>query len=244
MSSIRTDSDGTHMFILGRDERCPFLNDNNLCDIILTLGEDYLCDICHEHPRFYIEADGEYVKGYGLCCEEAARLILFGRSDEGISLQDDFDVTDSNQNEVLLFLNDSWLCDEKEIFRWIEFLCTLEQLGDEWVEWLRKIKEKIFFVTGKVMKIRENNDIFYMDKIYPFVSLYKYLLFRHQDYEFSKRIVQTIFLMVLTVGNEYINAFETGFVEICRVYSSEIEYSDENVDKIKEYIRDDGNNLS
>ena len=67
-------SDGS--FILGSNERCPFLNSGNLCDIYMTLGEEHLCSICTEHPRFY-EWFGSFKEGgIGLCCEEAARLIL------------------------------------------------------------------------------------------------------------------------------------------------------------------------
>ncbi len=67
-------------FRLTRDRRCPFLNEENLCRMILTLGEDALCDICREHPRFY-HWFGDYTEvGLGLCCEEAGRL-LFSRKD-------------------------------------------------------------------------------------------------------------------------------------------------------------------
>ena len=66
----------TPHFILGQQERCPFLNQKNLCDIILTLGEDHLCGICSDHPRFRNELPGRVETGLGLCCEEAARLIL------------------------------------------------------------------------------------------------------------------------------------------------------------------------
>ncbi len=63
-------------FILGKQERCPFLNANNLCDIITELGENALCQICTDHPRFY-EWFGEIKEGgIGMCCEEAARIIL------------------------------------------------------------------------------------------------------------------------------------------------------------------------
>lgn len=62
-------------FIL-KGERCPFLNDENLCDIIINLGEEHLCQICSDHPRYY-EWFGETKEGgVGLCCEEAAKLIL------------------------------------------------------------------------------------------------------------------------------------------------------------------------
>lgn len=65
-----------HFILQGKEERCPFLNEENLCDLILNLGEDALCDICREHPRFYDWFDDLTEAGVGLCCEAAARLIL------------------------------------------------------------------------------------------------------------------------------------------------------------------------
>ena len=34
-------------FILTEDDRCPFLKSDGLCELILTKGEDMLCEICH-----------------------------------------------------------------------------------------------------------------------------------------------------------------------------------------------------
>jgi len=63
-------------FKLDVNERCPFLNREGLCDIITNLGEDMLCQICNDHPRFRnFYSDYEEV-GLGLCCEAAAKLIL------------------------------------------------------------------------------------------------------------------------------------------------------------------------
>lgn len=68
-------SDTPH-FILTERDRCPFLNDKNLCDIYINMGEESLCEICTQHPRFH-EWFGEVKEsGLGLCCEAAARLIL------------------------------------------------------------------------------------------------------------------------------------------------------------------------
>ena len=39
-------------FLLGEQERCPFLNGKNLCDLILYGGEGMLCQICTDHPRY------------------------------------------------------------------------------------------------------------------------------------------------------------------------------------------------
>ena len=66
-----------HFKLLPHD-RCPFLDKKNLCEIYQHLGEGALCDICREHPRF-VEVYGNIMeKGLGLCCEEAARLLLTG----------------------------------------------------------------------------------------------------------------------------------------------------------------------
>lgn len=65
----------TPHFKLGDHDRCPHLDERGLCKIILNLGEDYLCDICREHPRFYNYTDVAEV-GIGMSCPEAARIIL------------------------------------------------------------------------------------------------------------------------------------------------------------------------
>ena len=41
----------------------------------MNLGEEYLCNICREHPRFYNYTDVAEV-GLGMSCPEAARIIL------------------------------------------------------------------------------------------------------------------------------------------------------------------------
>ena len=44
----------------------------HLCRTILTLGEEKLCNICTEHPRYYEWFGSVKEGGIGLCCEEAA----------------------------------------------------------------------------------------------------------------------------------------------------------------------------
>ena len=63
-------------FRLTPEERCPFLNAGNLCDLLIELGEDSLCQICADHPRFRHELSDRTEVGLGLCCEAAARLLL------------------------------------------------------------------------------------------------------------------------------------------------------------------------
>lgn len=74
-NAISEDAEGAH-FRLSEKERCPLLNENGLCDLITTLGEDYLCQICADHPRFRNFFPDRTEMGLGLCCEAAAALIL------------------------------------------------------------------------------------------------------------------------------------------------------------------------
>lgn len=73
--SIDKSGDAPH-FILDKNERCPHLNSENLCDIICELGEGYLCHICREHPRYYTTLGDTVYGGVGMSCEAAAELIL------------------------------------------------------------------------------------------------------------------------------------------------------------------------
>ncbi len=69
------DSETPH-FSLSEQDRCPHLDSRGLCRIILGHGEDFLCEICREHPRFYHSVPSGREVGVGMSCEEACRLIL------------------------------------------------------------------------------------------------------------------------------------------------------------------------
>ena len=93
--------DGSTCFRLCENERCAFLNKDNLCDIIINCGEDYLCDICREHPRFYEWFPGVTECGLGLCCEEVCRILL--ESEENFSLveyNDGEEITLQDKDEI------------------------------------------------------------------------------------------------------------------------------------------------
>lgn len=66
----------TPHFNLLPDERCPHLDEKGLCKIIINAGEEYLCHICREHPRFYNYIGDRAEAGVGMSCEEACRIIL------------------------------------------------------------------------------------------------------------------------------------------------------------------------
>ena len=72
---LTQDDEGDFCFPLSGD-RCPFLNEKNLCQIHLTLGEEATSITCREHPRF-IEDYGPFREiTFSAACPEANRLLL------------------------------------------------------------------------------------------------------------------------------------------------------------------------
>lgn len=60
----------------GSDNRCEFLNEDNLCDIVLELGEDYLCETCRTHPRHEEVYPGVRERSLAMTCPIACRQLL------------------------------------------------------------------------------------------------------------------------------------------------------------------------
>ena len=97
------DETDTPHFRLTADERCPFLNRDKLCDMILHHGEDILCQTCRDHPRFRSFWTDRTEIGLGLVCEEAGRLILSQEQPmQLIVLSDDGDTMPMPEDEIEL----------------------------------------------------------------------------------------------------------------------------------------------
>lgn len=56
--------------------RCPFLNDDNLCDIYIKLGEECLCETCTNFPRHIEEFEDLKEVSLTMSCPEASRIML------------------------------------------------------------------------------------------------------------------------------------------------------------------------
>lgn len=70
------------------NKKCPFLNQNNLCDVYNHLGEDYMCDTCKIFPRGIKKYTNFCERTLNLSCPEVTRLLV--ASDTPFS----FDITE------------------------------------------------------------------------------------------------------------------------------------------------------
>lgn len=238
------DGDGTPHFILTEKESCPFLQKDGLCELILKLGEDALCDICTEHPRFYNYIADREEAGLGLCCEEVVRLLLEG--DGPLS----FTVTDDGEDRGET--DDPTLAERQEVFdilsrqdiplywrmkmtaeavglslpaidlgEYARLMRTLEIMNSEWESYLDALEK------------RREPDILTIDGI-KWERLAEYFIYRH--FVNGDAGINLLFALVST---EIIYALTLcGFpIEECvRLYSSEIEYAEENMCAVKEKI--------
>ncbi len=241
-------------FILSEHERCPFLNDRNLCDLILEKGEGALCQICDDHPRFYNDFSDRVEMGVGLCCEAAGRLIL-GKTEKTqlISLDDAEEALEEEETALLQLRGQLFqivqdrtlsldqrmqkvLCQvgaalpEASIADWAQFLMTLEQLDPAWQGHLKQLQQ---------MPLRMPDAAFDT----AFEQLLHYFLYRHlpgalEDGCVPERVAFAVLsvMLVRALCGLKENAQLEDIVEFSRMYSSEIEYSDENVGALLEAL--------
>ncbi len=239
-------------FILSDNERCPFLNEDNLCDIIIELGEDKLCGICDDHPRFKNELPDRLEIGLGLCCEAAAKLILsqaepmkleyIGQSDiddEIIGLRDKvIDILQDREFDIKTRIDkmlDTCYASThlEDISVWAERLKGFEVLDKKWsdlIDLLEKHKDHLDLdAFDRHMASRQTE----------YEQLLVYFIYRHlanapDAQSVSERASFAVFgyNLIRWMGAVILEA-EGRFdlehqIELARLFSSEIEYSDEN----------------
>lgn len=237
--------DGDAHFILGENERCPFLNKDNLCDIIINMGEGSLCQICSDHPRFVNDFFDREETGIGMCCEEAARIIL--SYPEKVCL-----VGESGQEDRIVYLRDMTIemlqnrgktIDERienvlKTFKlqlpkkdWVEVFKRLERLDEKWSERLKTLKR--------------DGTAFSEDWSVPFEQILVYFVYRHMsggfyDKRYNERILFSVlsFYMIREMFRRSSENMES-LIDICRMYSSEIEYSEDNVEELLGCLSDE-----
>lgn len=226
-------------FILKEGERCPFLNQKGLCDIICELGDGALCDICYLHPRFSNFYEDFTETGLGLCCEEAVKIILMENEKFSIPLptamknseffrerEEVFDILQNRTITVYERLKNlatkyglKFEFSNKELYN---FYMSLERLDKSWESQLEKLKNTECVEIFK----REDLQIF-------FEQLACYFIFRHFERGIGFALVSCWVLGEICSDCQ---SFEE-MLDAVRMYSAEIEYCEENTEKVKALFR-------
>lgn len=251
--SISTEGGEPH-FVLSEKERCPFLNGDNLCDIILNLGEESLCNICDDHPRYRNFFTHRTEIGLGLCCEAAGMLIL-SRTQKTHLITLEENNSEADENDELFFGYRQQLFDllqdrtkpfderiedvlsycgaefpHRTYSEWADIYLRLERLDSAWTDILENLRT--------------------LDAPHPlsgldtaFEQLAVYFICRHlPDAMWDGRMKERILFAVLGChiirGLCSMHEANHGMVgiedmaEYARMYSSEIEYCEENMEAL------------
>ena len=91
--------------------QCPFLLNNNLCEIYKELGPEHMGLVCTQFPRFTEYYGNIKETGIGMACEEAARIILndstpFVLEETDIDEEEIWGEYDSSLGQSLFILRD------------------------------------------------------------------------------------------------------------------------------------------
>ena len=234
------EAEPTPHFRLTKDGRCPFLRPDGLCRLIVKLGEDSLCDICALHPRFYNEYPGRTEMGLGLCCEEAARLLTAGEGplclltesdgegDEAPTplltlrdrifriLADETESLSKRMDDALLLMGKRLLPFDAQAAAL--FFLTLERMDEDWTGLLEKLAAAPVSEPEPCLSTTR------------YTRVAAYLVYRHfasadSEAEAALRLQFCFYALRL------ICALEPYSADALRLFSAEIEYSDENVEK-------------
>ncbi len=235
--------EGAPHFELLKGDRCPHLRDDGLCRIICDFDEGALCDICADHPRFRNFYENFTEEGLGLCCEEAARIIL--TQEEPFEIKTDLSkATDeekhffSLRDKVFGIIQDRGK-NIKERFSTLakefgfEFsfslsdLCekflALERLDNSWTDVLEELKG---------FKLDEKN--FETHFQLPLENAACYFVFRHladaQEGRDYALVIKFVLSACYILGALWQNGKD--MIDSARMFSAEVEYSEENMAKI------------
>lgn len=247
-------------FRLAENERCPFLNERNLCGLILAGGEDLLCQICRDHPRFRTFLPGRTEVGLGLCCEAAGALVL-SQTKPMCLLSQGTEGPEDGDAAALLALREALFAAARDRSRpledrmdrilalcgavlpprsmaeWAEFYLSLERLDEGWTDILARLREKGNLVD--IISFRQ----YMAGREAEYEQLLTYFLYRHflKAYDDGDATSKAAFAvlsvrMLFTLGALHFTEhgmFTLGDqIEYARMYSAEIEYSEENMDAL------------
>lgn len=226
-------------FVLAENDRCPHLNECGLCNIILNVGEEYLCDICREHPRFYNFTNLGKEVGIGMSCEEACQIILESDDFNDFVLIDEIDgELEICEFDALQYRNELYELLKRSSLSFSDKIAIIcdnyglsldeERILDcfDKLEYLDDSHKNIFLGFSLNVKAEELNC-----KLNRALA---YFIYRHcsEALDFDELRSSLSFALICTLLIASISNSDN-VEEMARIVSEEFEYSLENTEAIK-----------
>lgn len=200
--------------------RCPFLNENNLCDIYINLGEDNLCNTCKLFPRV-IEQYGNIKEiSLSLGCPESARILL-GQKDKITfqTLENDESITDYNslsfemlsqiisaRNIAMSIIRNRKISLSNRIFLYLSFSREIQDCIDK-------------FEISKITEVKEKfKDERYLNELLNKANEFKPK--EHKKYETVKQYLD-LFKQLESINNTWLNELQKTYDTLYKNYNLE-----------------------
>ncbi|MBR2384077.1 MAG: flagellin lysine-N-methylase [Clostridia bacterium] len=238
----------TPHFKLCKNGNCPHLDENGLCKVISNLGENYLCNISKEHPRFYNQTPYGLEVGLGVSCEEACRIILnsndfnlFEEVEKDASPIDKFDFNPIPlRNQILdIIARKDLNYQEKIQIISNEFSISIQSISDKnWKNLLNSLEyldnsHKELFLCFTTTYLPTQDKQIYLERILAYF-VYRYVSKARSLEEIKQYLGLCMFLEKLVcslIESKNASNLEEIIPLIISV-SEEIEYSEDNIDEI------------
>lgn len=243
-SAIEEDNEGCR-FRLQEGDRCPMLRDDGLCDVICHLGEDALCQICADHPRWRNFFPSRTEMGLGMCCEEAVRIILAQEEPcDWILLTQEDEVLPATEDEINFFsMRDQLLTilhdratPMTERFRQMASVLNIGEVDfnpQEAYGLLEPLERLDSAWDARLYRLHQMEAAGDPAEAFPRLAenLAEYLIIRHfsggwEDELWQERLAFCLWCTQLVCA---VSEDADDFAEAARQFSGEIEYSDENL---------------
>ncbi|MBQ7957175.1 MAG: flagellin lysine-N-methylase [Clostridia bacterium] len=200
---LTVDETGCNIFTLCDKDRCPFLDKNNLCEIFLGAGENYLSKTCTLFPRFFDNFGNFREMGLGFGCPEAARIILEDEENFSLKLYEETDESYEEIDEIFLA---EILELRAEIFGILE---------DENLNFITKIKN-VFSLTKSFQMLIDGEDFVDEKQEKAFGDCLKIL--EEMEYINQERKVFVKELKNKTVLNNPLEIYQKDFEKLMKYY--------------------------
>ncbi len=239
-------------FETDKSGRCAFLNDKGLCEIIINLGEQSLCQVCRDHPRFRSYFDDRVETGLGFCCEQATKIILSYKNKIDMVLVNEVE-KDSEpsfiEKQILNFRKQTLdiiqdrnidinerienilsLCsakiDDASFNKVIRRLRAFERLDKGWQVRLKNLK-------NNGAKLTTNKDCALYCEQFLVNSFYRHISTAEDAIAARSRALACVFSWWIINGifetEKCCQALLACICDVVRAYSAEIEYSQKNL---------------
>ena len=241
-------------FKADKEKRCVFLNDKGLCEIIINLGKQSLCQVCRDHPRFRTFFGDHVEMGLGFCCEQATKIIL-SSPDKIVPI-----LTNDDQQETKLAINQKFIFEFRQkaldivqdrttnINERIENLFKLCQVDPLTIAHKKIVKAFLRFErldkswTTRLKSVREEKlitttpqDLSLYCEQFLANGIYRHLLSAEDTMTARARVVALAIswwiIQTLLIKEDGTKPFEL-LCDLVKAFSSEVEYSDKNLNQL------------